>query len=91
MNKQYTGDGETIGKIVTNGKIGDTLELAGLSFGMRYDKFKIAKLTSKNYIITSINREYTKDSIFLKIESEEGVPFAIIGNESTNTGLKFKL
>lgn len=90
MAKQFTNDGETMEQIVSNGKVGDSLELVGLSFGMRYDKFKVAKLTSKLYTIASIKLNYTKDSHFLGIESEEGTPFAIIANEKMHTGLKLR-
>ena len=86
--KQYTNDGETLGEILKNAKIGDVLELAGLAFGMRHDKFKIGKLKLKYYKIESIDLNYTKDSMYMLVKDSEGTLFSIIGNQESKTGLK---
>ena len=81
--------GLTMQEILDKAKIGDILIPNGTAFGMRHDKFKVAKLENE-YTIININPDYTKNACYILVKDENGVPFSIIYNKNEKTGFKIK-
>ena len=85
---QFTNKGMTISELFKRGRPGDKLTLVSdYTFGMPHAKFKIARLTETTYILKNIKDKYAKDSIYMLIESETGVPYSVIGTPDYITGL----